>query len=1073
MTEQFDAIKNETVQSVAKRTDGGFSALLLASLWATGYMAPAWPSKRRDVYLRSKVKESDFLSGAVNNLCARIAAIPSHVEARDPTVKAHVKLADEYNIVWNELSDFAKGKQSLIYKLCQDWFTQDNGMFIEIIGAGEKDKPIEGPALAVAHLDSYRCYRTGNVDYPVVYMDTSGKRYKLHRTRVAYASSMPSTQEEVFDYGFCAVSRALNNVQHLIDIAVFEQEKLGSRPRRQLLITQGGLDPEDVALALQMADSKMDNEGLSRYSKAILLGDSSLPDAALATIDLASIPDGFDKQSSITLGMFAIALAFGVPVRWLWPATQAGATKADAMYSHIAGQGPGVGYFLETLTNLLAGQVEGLIHLAGKFLPPQLKLIFDFQDDEQDRSVAEIKKLRAEGWQIHLQNATMDTRTVREQMLSNGDLTESQFRRLELENGRLPDGRDVLALFTATDDLTMRLLDLGVENPLAIATNDPVTMLGEIDAAAIEAQDAATNANSITQRKTAEEALAALGKLKGIYTDILTQQVQAEVTAEATEEKPTEEPVTKQFNYGAGVGEIIAGKLARGAGGQFINVEELKAQIRAGIMARLQGGGNAQGLTKAELKRLQNREGVAEMLPGAADSIDALALLRGGEQPNAESAQELVDRGLATIGEDGTVISTPKGRSLIRAANSGDIDAARAALQQKPKKAGKAGGKGGKTAQDRENERLLERNKNREAVRESLDIAAFDSLMKFDDGQEISGDDARSLANNGLVEFDTDGKPRLTAQGKTLTRAADKGDTRSAQDAVSVAREKVAKTEEKATAALERANNIDTRISELSEALNPENPSYDPEKVESVSEKITQLQEQAAQQREQAQALLNRIGKGQENKELVYKAALDDYQLSVRAAFRRLWAGLTSEYEFTDEMVSTMTRGLHRAWNQGAAVCGIKEDELSEDEINARDDLINSQFEYLPGVAAWIVQKRQEYVLAGKTPNVRNMTTMLYTRAAMWVNRFREAENKAKAMACADFKAQWRRGPTSESCSTCAGFDGRVYRFSTWQKYGALPGVHALACHGFKCLCSLEKTDLPITKGPFPKGLLV
>lgn len=58
MTEQFDAIKNETVQSVAKRTDGGFSALLLASLWATGYMAPAWPSKRRDVYLRSKVRKA-------------------------------------------------------------------------------------------------------------------------------------------------------------------------------------------------------------------------------------------------------------------------------------------------------------------------------------------------------------------------------------------------------------------------------------------------------------------------------------------------------------------------------------------------------------------------------------------------------------------------------------------------------------------------------------------------------------------------------------------------------------------------------------------------------------------------------------------------------------------------------------------------------------------------------------------------------------------------------------------------------------------------------------------------------
>lgn len=720
----------------------------------------------------------------------------------------------------------------------------DNGGFFEIIGEGDKTGPIEGPALGVAHLDAQRCQRTGDPEYPVLYLKPSGGRSKFHYTRVAFASDMPSAREEMFGVGFSAISRAINSAQNLLDIATFKQEKLGSRPLRGIL--QGrGIALEALQDALTIAGEEMDNRGFNIFSQLALLAD--IPsEAQLDLLSLTSLPDGFDEETSTRLGMFTLALAFGVPIRWIWPAAISGATKADAMYQHIAGLGGGIGRVLKVLTMLLGGDPRGSRHSSGKFLPEHLKLSFDFQDDEQDRMRSEIQGKRAQTRTANLQSGVVSVRVSRERALSDGDLTQAQFEELELDDGRRVDGTSILGLFHDTHEPFLSWLDLGVPNPLATTANDAIDMLAEINVAAINVQDVLANSGYPATRKKARQALAALNQLKAMYAPLAQQSIQSEIfgrwgegtpqegalPAEGAEQAPEEQPApelpqtapegekkasTKDvgFNYGAGAGEIIGGELARGAGGRFVNIQQMMDQLRAGMIARMGGSETAQAVNSAAAKRAANRAQIAEALNMDPATFEGLAGMRTGET-SPETEQALAEQGLATVNHDGSITMNSAGRSLLSAANSGDVDKAEAARAKatKPKPAKGGGSKPSKPSPEQVRQENL--SESRDELAETLPPTDFDNLMRFSEGADIPVEQARRLAQTGLVEIDADGNPRMTTAGKRMVRAAEDGKIREAKDQLSHARDDVRdamdraeETREKAQSMMERAS--DTR----------------------------------------------------------------------------------------------------------------------------------------------------------------------------------------------------------------------------------------------------------------------
>lgn len=523
-----ESIQNATGTDIRQPVEGAMPVLWMARAGST---MPLWWSPMRDIKLSQFWKRSDHLSGAIYTMEAKMTSIDFRVEARDSSVKRHVQEAEYTTELLRLSAEFGDGWVAFFARWIEEYVTQDNGAFAEVIGAGDPAGPIVGAPMSLRHLDSARCQRTGDPIYPVIYTDLNGKRYKMHFTRIIMASQMTSPRREMFGVGFCGVSRAINIAQTMIDILSYKQEKLGSRPHRAIVITKGGLDPEDVRVAFQMAEADMDSQGLSRYSKIVIAGDATMPEADMKLVELSSLPDGFDERTSMELGMATIALALGMDARELFPAAGSGATRADALLQHLKQRGKAPGQILQVMEH----------QINYKFLPPHLKMVFDFQDDAQDRQTAEIKKVRADARSVEISSGSVNTRTARMHMADSNDITRTQFEMMELEDGRLQDGTPILSLFYSNDADIKQMLDLGVDDPLTLDVETAKLLVKE---KLPEIYDIMANTKSTEKKHKATQAYYALINLvKQIQQD---QQVLPGVPKQDTEDTEEDGEDTKK-----------------------------------------------------------------------------------------------------------------------------------------------------------------------------------------------------------------------------------------------------------------------------------------------------------------------------------------------------------------------------------------------------------------------------------------------------------------------------------------------------------------------------------------------
>jgi hypothetical protein len=425
-------------------TPYGLSFMLLAD---TGNLAPYWWSWAREQYLARNWQQCPLFAGAVFNIGAKLSTIPPIIEPRDPTLKSERERAEEFSVRLYEGSEFGVGWLEFAMKWFQDRWNSDNGAFAEVLGKGRKDGPIKGAPVGLANLDSNCCWRTGHAEWPIVYrQELSGKKFKLHRSRVIYGAQLPSTRDRMNGVGLCWFSRCMGVAQSIVDDLTYKQEKMGGRPRRSVLVGKK-MSVGMVKAAFEMADEAADNAGLTRMSFTPVVANETASDVGIDVVDLASLPDGFEWETDVNLAMYIIALTGGFPVRWMWPATAVGATKADSLLQHMATAMSGAAHELNTLALLLGGSQYGPYHQRGKFLPASLKMRFDVQDDWIDQVQSEIHNTRAMAHERNLGDGAVTVRVVREQMLGVGEITEAQFREMELEDGRTQDGLPVDVLF--------------------------------------------------------------------------------------------------------------------------------------------------------------------------------------------------------------------------------------------------------------------------------------------------------------------------------------------------------------------------------------------------------------------------------------------------------------------------------------------------------------------------------------------------------------------------------------------------------------------------------------------------
>lgn len=819
--------KKEVFPKSEQLPDNGVD--IFSYLVESGTTVPPWWSKRRDIELRKFWHSNDHVAGAFYAFVSRMTSVPIRVVAKDQSVKAHVDQAEEYTrVLWYDTlsrSDMtAVGWVHGWGMFLQDLLTQDNGAFFIVEGPGKPDGPLTGRPTKLIHLDSARVTRKADPEYPIVYENFDGKLYKIHASRVLAMSSMPSTRQRMYGVGFSALSRCINYAQVLTDILIYKQEKLGSRPKERLIIGKKGITTDDIAKAFYVADEQMNAMGLQRYSKTVVLAPnvrSSSAEIDLSVEDLVQAGQVFDEGQSMMLGMNTIALALGVPTRWLWPATATGATKADAEFQHLAGMVQGPGEIIRSIK----------LALEAKFLPPHLEISVDYQDDAQDEQQARIRNQRSTQRKTDIEDGVITVRVAREQALNSGDITQAQFDQMELDDGRLPSGDPIISLFNTKDSYIASLINLGVDNPLNIDVQDPYDMIIKLDDAAFIAIEQTQRAPSFQMQSKARTALAALAALKEVYvqraTDMMTQEVVEEINLEAgsrTEagvlpEEPIEEPAAeepteeqKAYNFDAGGGEIIGGNLARDPEGKFISKDELGAAIRARLLERLRGlrGEDDDSPEAIEANREKVLGVISKYFPNfPVGGMDGLGLLGQGIAPDAATAEALVGQGLAKRNDDGSVQLSSQGASFLIAANKGDSSGAAQALirAQAAKKAPAApkGGSGGgsekepkKTPEEKEEEARQEAADNRAKMVDAIndpDITAelVESLNDFFEGADLEDQEMiQALSRLGFIQFDNLGQIRLARDGRAFITAMNEAKLRQAKDALSRGRESVA-----------------------------------------------------------------------------------------------------------------------------------------------------------------------------------------------------------------------------------------------------------------------------------------
>jgi hypothetical protein len=283
-------------------------------------------------------------------------------------------------------------------------------------------------------------------------------------------------------------------------------------------------------------------------------------------------------------------------------------------------------------------------------------------------------------------------------------------------------------------------------------------------------------------------------------------------------------------NYGAKVGQAIAGRLYRGKGGKFTGegeaaapaAEEPKREAQAAAAdkpaeqapapapAPAKDGEKPKKLTREE-QQAANRNKVFDGMKGTLEEDQFYALMdfADGSEVEADQLQALAGTGLVELDSQGRARLTEAGRSFMAAANRGDVrdaqDAAsvaqdryKAKVERDAKAAAPKGGGGGAAPAPAEPEEEQptadqQRAANRKGVYRQvagggLKAESLKGLGNIADGLEPRPADVEQLVAAGLVELDPDGKPQLTQHGETFMQAADEGKTAAARRSLAAAK---------------------------------------------------------------------------------------------------------------------------------------------------------------------------------------------------------------------------------------------------------------------------------------------
>lgn len=420
-------------------------------------LLPRWGSRERDYRLRDYwyASHGTLVQGAISGLIKRIVATPWEIKGGRNLTRRYQEMLQNV--------EFGEGWKTFWTKVLTDYYTQDAGAFVEVIGGGRPDEPIKGGVIGLAHLDRQRCIPTGNLEYPVVYyndvIDTETDKptfHKLHYSRVIRFTDMVSPIERAFGNGLCALSRAISIANAQILMGRYQNERLSNEPPVGFISFRNvRRDYVDNVKAMWSADRS--TMGASTYAPYMWL-ESADPDnpVEVSVTELAQWPEIGSYKDAMEVHVNMLALALNEDPQEIWPLTgQALGTGTQSKVLHAKGRAKA---FADAMT-----MIERALNLW--VLPEALEFAFKYNDAERDKEEAESAAI----WTNVVNSANYLTDDEKRQLLAN----------------RVPAIADVL--FDEAGNI--RLLDDDIEPEQEITANDDTTLAAANQTE--EAEDAA------------------------------------------------------------------------------------------------------------------------------------------------------------------------------------------------------------------------------------------------------------------------------------------------------------------------------------------------------------------------------------------------------------------------------------------------------------------------------------------------------------------------------------------------------------------------------------------------------
>lgn len=329
-------------------------------------------SRRRDAYLRELWKKEPHLAGVMNGAV-------SIDKNRTWTLTGPIRQVTQYSRMLDAAED-GKGWRHFISKVSENFYASDMGGVVEV----GRDGPV-GPARAFYTVDPVRAMLTGDRDYPLAYFPTMDDVQLWTPYDFFRVASLPSTDERYNDLGFCAVSRAVELVKLLMAVYAYDQEMLGARAPKGLLLLRN-VTEEQWSEAMAAREARLDSFEQQHYGGVAVLAQFGPDELDAKLIALSQLPAEFDRTTVTDQIMFGLALCFGYPPDEFWP-VQFGALGrgTETEIHHMRGAGKGGSDFLLGLSDRIQDE-----------LPESLVFGFEHRDSQESLQEANVYKAWAE-----------------------------------------------------------------------------------------------------------------------------------------------------------------------------------------------------------------------------------------------------------------------------------------------------------------------------------------------------------------------------------------------------------------------------------------------------------------------------------------------------------------------------------------------------------------------------------------------------------------------------------------------------------------------------------------------------